>query len=58
MVIFKGVRLIFYTGYCTMDEAIRRANRKTMGHFVDILLAKRYDEEDMIILRENDFILK
>lgn len=39
-----------------MDEAIRRANRKSMGHFVDILLAKRYDEEDMIILRENDFI--
>jgi len=39
-----------------MDEAIRHANRKTMGHFVDILLAKRYDEEDMIILRENDFI--
>lgn len=39
-----------------MDEAIRHANRKTFGHFVDILLAKRYDEEDMIILRENDFI--
>ncbi len=39
-----------------MDEAIRHANRKSMGHFVDILLAKRYDEEDMIILRENDFI--
>lgn len=39
-----------------MDEAIRHANRKTMGHFVDILLAKRYDEEDMIILREKDFI--
>ncbi len=39
-----------------MDEAIRHANRKSMGHFMDILLAKRYDEEDMIILRENDFI--
>ncbi len=39
-----------------MDEAIYHANRKTLGHFVDILLAKRYDEEDMIILRENDFI--
>ncbi len=39
-----------------MDEAIRHANRKSLGHFVDILLAKRYDEEDMIILRENDFI--
>ena len=39
-----------------MDEAIQHANRKSMGHFMDILLAKRYDEEDMIILRENDFI--
>lgn len=39
-----------------VDEAIRHADRKSIGHFVDILLAKRYDEEDMIILRENDFI--
>ena len=39
-----------------VDEAIRHANRKTMGHFFDILVAKRYDEEDMIILREKDFI--
>ncbi len=39
-----------------LDEAILHADRKSMGHFFDILLAKRYDEEDMIILRENDFI--
>lgn len=39
-----------------MDEAIRHANRKNMGHFFDILLARRYDEEDMIILREKDFV--
>lgn len=39
-----------------VDDAIRHANRKTLGHFFDILLAKRYDEEDMIILRENDFL--
>lgn len=39
-----------------MEGAIRHANRKTLGHFFDILLAKRYDEEDMIILREKDFI--
>ncbi|MDE6674138.1 MAG: hypothetical protein K2K19_04895, partial [Acetatifactor sp.] len=39
-----------------MDEAIHHADRKTFKHFVDVLLAKRYDEEDMIILRENDFI--
>uniref|UniRef100_UPI004056C946 tetratricopeptide repeat protein n=1 Tax=Acetatifactor sp. TaxID=1872090 RepID=UPI004056C946 len=38
-----------------VDEAIRHANRKTVGHFFDILLAKRYDEEDMIILGEKDF---
>ena len=39
-----------------VDEAIYYANRKTPKHFLDILLAKRYDEEDMIILRENDFM--
>ena len=38
-----------------VDEAIHHANRKTVGHFVDILLARRYDEEDMIILTEKDF---
>ena len=38
-----------------VDEAIRHANRKNITHFVDILLAKRYDDEDMIILRERDF---
>ena len=38
-----------------VDEAIHHANRKTLGHFVDVLLAKRYDEEDMIILTEKDF---
>lgn len=39
-----------------VDDAISHANRKSLGHFFDILFAKRYDEEDMIILRENDFI--
>ena len=39
-----------------IDEAIFYANKKTPKHFVDILLAKRYDENDMIILRENDFM--
>lgn len=39
-----------------MDEAIENANRKTIGHFFDIIFAKRYDEEDMIILKEKDFI--
>ncbi len=39
-----------------VDEAISYANKKTPGHFMDVLLAKRYDEEDMIILREKDFM--
>ena len=38
-----------------VDEAIRHAGRKNLRHFVDVLLAKRYDEEDMIILTEKDF---
>lgn len=38
-----------------VDSAIKKANRKTLGHFFDIIVAKRYDEEDMIILREKDF---
>ena len=38
-----------------VDGAIAHANRKNLGHFFDIILGKRYDEEDMIILREKDF---
>ncbi len=39
-----------------VSEAIKSANRKNLGHFFDILFAKRYDAEDMIILRERDFL--
>ena len=39
-----------------VDEAIDHANRKNLKHFADLLLAKRYDDEDMIILREKDFL--
>ena len=39
-----------------VDAAIHHANRKTLGHFFDILFAKRYDDEDMIILTEKDFV--
>ena len=39
-----------------INEAISYANKKTPRHFVDILLEKRYDEKDMIILRERDFM--
>lgn len=38
-----------------VDDAIHHAGRKTVGHFVDVLLARRYDDEDMIILGEKDF---
>ena len=39
-----------------VDDAIDHASRKTIKHFFDVLLGKGYDEEDMIILRENDFV--
>ena len=39
-----------------VDEAISHANKKNFGHFMDILLARRYDEEDMVILTEKDFM--
>ena len=39
-----------------VDEAICHANRKTLKHFFDVLFAKRYDDEDMIILTEKDFV--
>lgn len=39
-----------------IDEAIEKANKKTLKHLVDVIMSKRYDEEDMIILRENDFM--
>ena len=39
-----------------VDEAIRHAEKKSVKHFFDVLFAKRYDEEDMIILREQDFV--
>lgn len=39
-----------------VDDAIHHANKKTIRHFFDILLAKRYDDEDMIILGEKDFV--
>ena len=38
-----------------VDDAIAHVNRKTIGHFLDIVLAKRYDKDDMIILTEKDF---
>ena len=38
-----------------VDDAIYFASKKNLKHFFDILLGKRYDKEDMIILKEKDF---
>ncbi|MCR4683990.1 MAG: hypothetical protein K5649_00840 [Lachnospiraceae bacterium] len=40
-----------------VDAAIKHVDRKTMAHFMDVLLAKRYDDDDYIVLREKDFII-
>ncbi len=39
-----------------IEDAIHHANKKSISHFTDVLFGKRYDEEDMIILREKDFL--
>ena len=39
-----------------VDEAIAHADKKNLPHLFDRLLGKRYDDEDMIILREKDFM--
>ena len=39
-----------------MDDAIYSASRKTLGHFFDIILGRRYDDEDMIVITEKDFV--
>ena len=38
-----------------VKEAIEHAGKKTPRHFFDVLVGKRYDKEDMIVLREEDF---
>ncbi len=39
-----------------VDDAIYFADKKNPKHFFDILFGKRYDADDMIILREKDFM--
>jgi hypothetical protein len=39
-----------------MDDAMDSASRKSIGHFLDILTSKRYDEEDMVIIHEKDLM--
>ncbi|WP_029323663.1 tetratricopeptide repeat protein [Butyrivibrio sp. AE3004] len=39
-----------------VDDAIYYADKHSVGHYFDVLLRKRFDKEDMIILREKDFL--
>ena len=39
-----------------VDDAIYYAEKRSVSHFVDIIVHKRYDDNDMIILREKDFM--
>ncbi len=39
-----------------VDEAVDHAERFSVRHFMDVLFRKRYDDDDMIILGERDFI--
>ncbi|WP_026510974.1 tetratricopeptide repeat protein [Butyrivibrio sp. LC3010] len=39
-----------------VDDAIYYADKYSVGHYFDVLFRKRFDKEDMIILREKDFL--
>lgn len=39
-----------------VDEAIWKSKKFKIKNFVDVLFSKRYDQEDMIVLKERDFI--
>lgn len=39
-----------------VDEAIAKSEKGSVSHIMDVILKKRYDENDMIILREKDFL--
>lgn len=38
-----------------IDAAIRKSNKKNMKYLGDVLFGKRYNDDDMVILREKDF---
>ena len=39
-----------------IHQAIEKAEKKNISHFMDVIFAKRYDKDDMIVLREKDFM--
>ena len=41
-----------------VDEAIARSTKKNAKYFLDVLMGKRYDENDMVVLKEKDFVEK
>ena len=38
-----------------IDAAIKKSNKKNLKHLGDVLLGKRYNDDDLIVLREKDF---
>ena len=38
-----------------VDEAIANSTKKNAKYFFDVLMGKRYDENDMVVLKEKDF---
>ena len=53
---FIGTRVSIEEVKEIIDAAISHVDRKNMGHFMDMLLGRRYDDMDNIILSEKDFI--
>ena len=43
---------------CMVNDAIDHAEKKNVKHFVDVLFGKRFNDDDMIILRESDFSIE
>ncbi len=41
-----------------IDAAIKHVDKKSMSHFMDVLLGQRYDDQDYIVLREKDFFFE
>ena len=40
-----------------IDTAIAHVDKMTLSHLMDVLVSKRYDDDDFIIIREKDFLL-
>ena len=40
-----------------VNEAIKKVSKKTVGHFFDVVFNKRYDEEDMIVVKNTIYFV-